>query len=102
MRQFGALQMLVTATTPALETAVRITRRISFTALGQYLHAARNGTSGVMEDLHADVQFRVVPNFATGAGYSLVRLRLETDSDSNPGMLGIRIRGPEVFVRAAF
>jgi hypothetical protein len=88
--------------TPALESAVRITRRISLTARGQYLHGARNGTSGVMEDLHADVQFRWIPNFAIGAGYSLVRLRLETDSDADPGMLGIRIRGPEVFVRAAF
>jgi hypothetical protein len=88
--------------TPALESALRITRRISFTARGQYLHGARNGTSGVMEDLHADVQFRWIPNFAIGAGYSLVRLKLETDSDADPGMLGIRIRGPEVFVRAAF
>ncbi len=88
--------------TPALEAALRITRRISVTARGQYLHAARNGTSGVMEDFHADVQFRVVPNFAIGAGYSLVRLKLITDTDSDPGMLGIRIRGPEFFVQASF
>lgn len=88
--------------TPALEAALRITRRISVTARGQYLHAARNGTSGVMTDIHADAQFRVVPNFAIGAGYSLVRLRLETNSDSDPGMLGIRLRGPEIFVRASF
>jgi hypothetical protein len=88
--------------TPALEAAVRITRRFSFTARGQYLHAARNGTSGVMTDIHADAQFRWAPNFAIGAGYSLVRLRLETNSDSDPGMLGIRLHGPEVFVRASF
>ena len=88
--------------TPALEAAVRITRRISVTARGQYLHAARNGTAGVMQDFHADAQFRWAPNFAIGAGYSLVRLKLETNSDSDPGMLGIRLRGPEVFVRASF
>jgi hypothetical protein len=88
--------------TPALETALRITRRISLTARAQYLHGARNGTSGVMSDFHADAQFRLAPNFAIGAGYSLLRLRLETRSDSDPGMLGIRLRGPEVFVRASF
>ena len=88
--------------TPALEAAVRITRRISLTARGQYLHGARNGTSGLMSDFHADAQFRWVPNFAIGAGYSAVRLKLATDSDSDPGMVGIRIRGPEIFVRASF
>lgn len=88
--------------TPALEAALRITRRISLTARGQYLHAARHGTSGVMEDFHADAQFRLVPNFAIGAGYSLVRLNLATDTDANPGMLNIRLHGPELFVRASF
>jgi hypothetical protein len=88
--------------TPALEAALRITRRISMTVRGQYLHAARHGTSGVMEDFHADAQFRVVPNFAIGAGYALVRLRLDTDTDANPGMLGIRLGGPEIFVQASF
>ena len=55
-----------------------------------------------MEDFHADAQFRWAPNFAIGAGYSLVRLKLDSVTDANPGMLGIRLRGPEMFVRASF
>ncbi len=88
--------------TPALETAWRITRRFSFTARGQYLHAAHNGTSGALSDFHADAQFRWWPNFAIGAGYSLLRLKLDSQSDSAPGLVGIRVRGPELFVRASF
>jgi hypothetical protein len=88
--------------TPALETAVRITRRFSFTARGQYLKGALNGTSGVLGDFHADVQFRWVPNLALGAGYSLLRLRLDSLAQNNPGLVGIRLRGPEVFLRASF
>ncbi len=88
--------------TPALEAAWRITRRFSFTARGQYLHAAHNGTSGALTDFHADLQFRAVPNFAIGAGYSMLRLKLDSVSDSAPGRLGIRLRGPELFVRVSF
>ena len=40
--------------------------------------------------------------FAIGAGYSLLRLKLDSVTQSNPGLVGIRLRGPEVFVRASF
>jgi len=88
--------------TPALESALRITRRISVTARAQYLHLARNGTSGVLSDVHADAQFRLASNFSIGAGYSLLRLKLATVSAANPGLLGLRLSGPEIFVRASF
>lgn len=88
--------------TPAVEAAWRVTRRISLTARGQYLRAALNGTSGSMGDFHADAQFRLVPNLALGAGYSVVRLKLDSITNSNPGFVGIRLRGPEVFLRASF
>jgi hypothetical protein len=88
--------------TPALESAVRITKRISLTARAQYLKTTLNGTSGVLGDFHADAQFRVIPNLAFGAGYSLLRLDLNSITVSNPGLVNIRLRGPEVFVRASF
>jgi hypothetical protein len=88
--------------TPALQSVFRITRRFSVTAAAQYLHAARNGTSGVLSDFHADAQFRWAENFAIGAGYSMVRLKLESVTDADPGLVGIRLRGPEVFLRASF
>lgn len=87
---------------PVIESAWRITRRFSVTARAQYLRTAINGTSGVLGDFHADAQFRWVPNFSIGAGYSLVRLNLDSLTQSNPGLIGIRLRGPEVFVRASF
>ncbi len=88
--------------TPALQSAWRITRRFSVTALAQYLHAARNGTSGEFSDFHADAQFRWAQNVAIGAGYSMVRLKLESVTDADPGLVGISLRGPEFFVRASF
>jgi hypothetical protein len=88
--------------TPALESMVRITRRFSFTVRGQFLKGSLNSTFGEFEDVHADVQFRWVPNLALGAGYSLLRLKLDSLTMNNPGLVGIRLRGPEVFVRASF
>ena len=87
---------------PVLESAVRITRRFSFTARAQYLKGALNSTFGEFEDVHADLQFRWVPNLALGAGYSLLRLKLDSVTRSNPGLVGMRLRGPQVFVRASF
>jgi hypothetical protein len=88
--------------TPALQSAWRITRRFSVTALAQYMHAARNGTSGVLSDFHADAQFRWAQNVAIGAGYSMMRLKLQSVTDVDPGLVGISLRGPEFFVRASF
>ena len=88
--------------TPALESAWRITRKISVTARAEYLRGALNGTSGKLGDFHADAQYRIVPNLSVGAGYSVVELKLDSVTRSNPGLVGIRLRGPEVFVRASF
>jgi hypothetical protein len=87
---------------PALETAVRITRRFSFTARGEFLKGALNSTFGEFEDVHANLQFRWVPNLAIGAGYAVVRLKLDSVTHSDPGLLAMRLRGPELFVRASF
>jgi hypothetical protein len=88
--------------TPALESAWRITRSISVTAHAEYLSGTLNGTSGKLGDFHADAQYRIVPNLSVGAGYSVVELRLDSVTVSNPGLASIRLRGPEVFVRASF
>ncbi|HEV2702928.1 MAG TPA: hypothetical protein VGV09_14955 [Steroidobacteraceae bacterium] len=88
--------------TPALESALRITRRISLTARVNFLKGALNSTFGEFEDVHADAQFRWVPNLAIGAGYSVVRLKVDSVTHSDPGLLAMRLRGPEVFVRASF
>jgi hypothetical protein len=88
--------------TPAIETVWRITRRISLTARGEYLRTTINGTFGSLGDFHADAQFRWVPNFSVGAGYSVTQLELDSLTQSNPGLAAVRLRGPEIFVRASF
>jgi hypothetical protein len=88
--------------TPALESAWRITRRFSVTAHGQYLKGTLKGTSAVVGNFHADVQFRWVPNLAIGAGYSVSRLELNSVTQDNPGLVGIRLQGPEAFLRVSF
>ncbi|HTV79138.1 MAG TPA: hypothetical protein VMF03_12820, partial [Steroidobacteraceae bacterium] len=88
--------------TPVLESAWRITRRISLTARAEYLRGALNGTAGAIGDFRADAQYRIVPNLSVGAGYSLVELRLDSTTRDNPGLANIRVRGPVVFVRASF
>lgn len=88
--------------TPALEAAWRATRRFAVTARVEYLKGTLNGISSTQSDLHADVQYRVVPNVALGAGYSLVRFKLDSLTQGNPGLIGLRLRGPELFVRASF
>jgi hypothetical protein len=88
--------------TPALEGAVRVTRRFSVTGRAEYVKATLHGTSGVLADFHADAQFRWVPNLALGAGYSIVRLDLNSTTLANPGLVNLRLRGPEAFVRLSF
>ncbi|MGC1458881.1 MAG: hypothetical protein WA825_11430 [Steroidobacteraceae bacterium] len=88
--------------TPALEGAVRITRRFSFTARARYLKGALNSTSAALGDFHADVQFRWVPNLAIGVGYSIVKLDINSVTRSNPDLVNLRLHGPEAFVRASF
>jgi hypothetical protein len=88
--------------TPALESVWRVTQKIALTARAEYLRGTLNGTFGSLGDFHADVQYRIVPNLSVGAGYSLVELKLNSVTLSNPGLVGIRLRGPEAFVRVSF
>ncbi len=56
----------------------------------------------MLGDFHADAQFRWCRISPSAPGYSVVRLNLDSVTQSNPGLAGIRLRGPEVFVRASF
>ncbi len=70
--------------------------------VGLALRGTLNRTSGVIGDFHADAQFRWVPNLAIGAGYSWMRLQVDSLTQNSPELAGIKLRGPEVFVRASF
>jgi hypothetical protein len=85
-----------------LDFAWRISRRFALTARGQYFRASVNGFQGSLGDYHADVQYRWLPNFALGAGYSLTRVSLDVNDANFPGIFRMYVRGPEAFFRVSF
>ena len=88
--------------TLALDGTWRISSRFAFVARGQYLSDTLSNFSGSLADYHADFQYRWRPNFAIGAGYSQLRLSLEVQRGSFPGLVALNVRGPEVFFRVSY
>jgi hypothetical protein len=88
--------------TLALDGTWRISSRFSFVARGQYLSDTVGDFSGSLGDYHADLQYRWRPNFSIGAGYSQLRLSLEVQGGSFPGLVALNVRGPEVFFRVSY
>ena len=85
-----------------LDFALRISRRWSVTAHGQYFHAALSNFDGWLADIHGDVQYRWKPNFALGVGYSTFRAKLALDTGNFPGGFQLSLTGPEAFFRVSF
>jgi hypothetical protein len=85
-----------------LDFALRISRRWSVTAHGQYFHAALSNFDGWLADIHGDVQYRWKPNFSLGVGYSTFRAKLALDTGNFPGGFQLSLTGPEAFFRVSF
>jgi len=85
-----------------LDLAWRISSRFALTARTAYLKATLNGFRGWFADSHSDVQYRWIPNFALGLGYSSIRTSLTRQGGNFPGAFAMSIGGPEVFVRFSF
>jgi hypothetical protein len=85
-----------------VDFAIRIWRGLSFTARGQYFHAALNNFDGWLADVHEDLQYRIRPNFAVGVGYSSVRAKLQLHTGNFPGLFAMSLEGPEAFFRVSF
>jgi hypothetical protein len=96
----------VTAATPLpalpLDFVWSISRHWALTAYGAYVKGSLNGTHGWYANQHEDVQYRVNPNFALGAGYSSIRASLAKTGGSSPGAFDMSIGGPELFIRFSF
>jgi len=96
-----------TAATPIpalpLDLTWAISSRWSATARGAYLRAHLIGFDGWYADSHADLQYRWVPNFTLGVGYSAIRTSLTRKSSSSfSGEFYMGISGPEAFLRFSF
>jgi hypothetical protein len=85
-----------------LDVAWRISRRFALTARAQYLHAAVHHFAGALGEYHSDVQYRWKPNFAVGAGYTIMKSSLDVNDASFPGLFRLDVRGPEAFFRVSF
>jgi hypothetical protein len=88
--------------TPALDATWAISRRFAWTARGQYLSATVNGVSGSLGDYHTDLQYRWRRNFEVGLGYEEIKAELSVDRKNSPSGFTIRVKGPELFLRASF
>jgi len=86
----------------ALDGSWRFTRRVTFSARGQYLRLQVSSVSAVLSDYHADVQFRWWPNLAVGLGYQSTQTRLAVTDSGNNGFMNLAVKGPELFLRASF
>jgi hypothetical protein len=80
-----------------LDVTWRLTRQVAAVARAEYFRLTTGHVSGSAMNLHGDVQYRLVPNFAVGLGYSLERI-----TSSSSDMFSIDTRGPEAFFRASF
>jgi hypothetical protein len=86
----------------AFDGTWRATRRFSLNIAGNWLGGTIEEVEGRYQYLHADVQFRIRPNFALGVGYSQTQFRVESATTDFAGFLNLKYKGPEAFLRVSF
>ncbi len=100
------LRQEVSAATPfpalPLDLTWRVSSRWAATARAAFLKVNHHDLSGRYWDNHADIQYRWVPNFVVGAGWSSIRTDLTRVGGSFPGVVDMTISGPELFVRFSY
>ena len=88
--------------TGAFDATWRMTKRFSVNLAANYLGGSLNGVDGKFQSLHADLQFRVRPNFALGAGYDQSQFRFDSRTTDFIGYFNLKYQGPEAFLRVSF
>jgi hypothetical protein len=79
-----------------------ISRRWALTGHGAYFKANHNDFDGWYADYHLDIQYRWIPNFVVGLGYTNMRSSVSRTSGSFPGVVNTGTHGPEAFLRFSF
>jgi hypothetical protein len=87
---------------PALDGTLRIARHWSFNGRAEYLHLSLRDTSGLLEDFHADLQYRYHGALALGVGYEYQRISADLIKTNPSGDIRLKLSGPEVFLRGSF
>jgi hypothetical protein len=86
----------------AVDGSWRVTRRFSVNLSGNWLGGTLDNVNGRYQSMHADVQFRVRPNFALGLGYSQTLFRVDSTTTDFTGHFDLKYKGPEAFLRVSF
>lgn len=86
----------------AVDGTWRMTRRFSMNVAGNWLGGTIDAVEGRYQYMHADLQFRVRPNFALGVGYSQTQFRVDSTTTDFAGFLNLKYKGPEAFLRVSF
>jgi hypothetical protein len=87
---------------PLLDGTFLLAKHWSFNARAQYLHVSLGSSGGLLEDYHADVQYRYRRSLAIGAGYEFQEAHVDLAKDNPSGLVHLKLSGPEVFLRASF
>jgi hypothetical protein len=88
--------------TAALDGTYLIAKHWSFNARANYMHITVHDFTGELEDYHADVQYRWRRNFAIGAGYDYSQSEVDIRDHDPSGIVQLRIRGPQLFLRVSY
>jgi len=88
--------------TLALDGTWLFARRWSLNARAQYMHLIVHQFDGLLEDFHADVQYRWRRNFSLGAGYDYALHQVDIHNHDPSGEVRLRVSGPQLFLRVSY
>jgi hypothetical protein len=87
---------------PLLDGTYLIAKHWSFNARAQYLRVSVSSSVGLLEDYHADLQYRWERVLAIGLGYEFQEVGVNLPKNNPSGEVHLKLNGPEVFLRASF
>jgi hypothetical protein len=84
-----------------LEGRFDFTERWSAEARVQYLTANIEDVDGSIMDARASIAWRTNPHFVVGLGYRSLSIDIDSQNESTPGFVEMKISGPMLFIRAS-
>lgn len=88
--------------TLALDGTYLIDRHWSFNARAQYLRVSIGSFTGMLDDYHADLQYRWRRNLAFGVSYDHAQDEVDVRNHDPSGEIKLTFTGPELFVRVSY
>jgi hypothetical protein len=84
-----------------LEGRFDFTKRWSVEARVQYLSARIDEVDGSIMDARIGISWRANPHLLFGLGYRSFTVEIESENESTPGFVDMKISGPTLFMRAS-